>query len=204
MQFTSDLLPADIIGVNVYDQNAAEFRFKRGPIFANVVLADEINRTAPRTQSSLLEAMSERQVSVDDKTYALDPPFLVIATQNPLESHGTYPLPESQLDRFLMRVSVGYPDRAVERAILLERDGADLIASLRAVFGPEEPPRPPAACRHRALRRLARRLRDGHCGGDALDGAALHRRLHAGRAGATAGGARLCARPDVTTSSRTT
>lgn len=138
VQFTSDLLPADIIGVNVYDQNAAEFRFKRGPIFANVVLADEINRTAPRTQSSLLEAMSERQVSVDDKTYALDPPFLVIATQNPLESHGTYPLPESQLDRFLMRVSVGYPDRAVERAILLERDGADPIASLRAVFGPEE------------------------------------------------------------------
>ena len=135
VKLTSELLPADIIGVNVYDQNAAEFRFKRGPIFANGVLADEINRTAPRTQSSLLEAMSERQVSVDDKTYALDPPFLVIATQNPLESHGTYPLPESQLDRFLMRVSVGYPDRAVERAILLERDGADPIASLRAVFG---------------------------------------------------------------------
>lgn len=138
IQFTSDLLPADIIGVNVYDQGRAEFVFKPGPIFANVVLADEINRTAPRTQSSLLEAMSERQVSIDDKTHVLEAPFLVIATQNPLESHGTYPLPESQLDRFLMRISVGYPARDVETAILLDRSGDEPIDALESVLGPGE------------------------------------------------------------------
>ena len=138
IQFTSDLLPADIIGVNVFDQTASEFVFKAGPIFANVVLADEINRTAPRTQSSLLEAMSERQVSIDDVTHTLDKPFLVIATQNPLESHGTYPLPESQLDRFLMRISVGHPERAVERGILLSRSGSEPIDALKPVLGPTE------------------------------------------------------------------
>lgn len=134
IQFTSDLLPADIVGVNVFDQNSGDFRFKPGPVFSNVVLADEINRTAPRTQSSLLEAMSERQVSIDDKTYDLPSPFLVIATQNPLESHGTYPLPESQLDRFLMRISVGYPARGVERAILVDRGARDPVLDLKPVL----------------------------------------------------------------------
>jgi MoxR-like ATPase len=138
IQFTSDLLPADIIGVNVFDQNASEFVLKPGPIFSNIVLADEINRTAPRTQSSLLEAMSERQVSIDDKTHVLPAPFLVIATQNPLESHGTYPLPESQLDRFLMRISVGYPAREVEREILVNRTGTEPIDLLKSVLGPTE------------------------------------------------------------------
>jgi MoxR-like ATPase len=138
IQFTSDLLPADILGVNVFDQARGEFRFKRGPVFSNIVLADEINRTAPRTQSSLLEAMSERQVSIDDTTHPLPSPFLVIATQNPLESHGTYPLPESQLDRFLMRISVGYPTRAVERAVLIERGASDPVDALKPVLGPGE------------------------------------------------------------------
>ena len=135
IQFTSDLLPADIIGVNIFAQNTSEFVFKAGPIFSNIVLADEINRTAPRTQSSLLEAMSERQVSIDDKTHLLPQPFLVIATQNPLESHGTYPLPESQLDRFLMRISVGYPARDVERSILVSRGGREPIDDLKPVLG---------------------------------------------------------------------
>jgi len=134
VQFTSDLLPADIIGVNVFDQRIGEFVFKAGPIFANIVLADEINRTAPRTQSSLLEAMAERRVSVDDKTHVLEPPFLVIATQNPLESHGTYPLPESQLDRFLMRLSVGYPARAVESDLLRTRTSAEPIDRIETVL----------------------------------------------------------------------
>ncbi|MFT6396169.1 MAG: MoxR-like ATPase [Bradymonadia bacterium] len=138
IQFTSDLLPADIIGVNVFDQNTSEFLLKPGPIFSNIVLADEINRTAPRTQSALLEAMSERQVSIDDKTHVLPSPFLVIATQNPLESHGTYPLPESQLDRFLMRISVGYPARDVEREILVNRTGTEPIDMLKSVLGAGE------------------------------------------------------------------
>lgn len=134
IQFTSDLLPADIIGVNIFDQRSGEFVFKPGPIFANVVLADEINRTAPRTQSSLLEAMSERQVSIEDITHPLPDPFLVIATQNPLESHGTYPLPDSQLDRFLMRLAVGYPAREVERAILIHRGQRSPVDDLKPIF----------------------------------------------------------------------
>ena len=134
LQFTSDLLPADIIGVNIFDQTKGEFVFKPGPIFANVVLADEINRTAPRTQSALLEAMSERQVSIEDVTHALPEPFLVIATQNPLESHGTYPLPDSQLDRFLMRLAVGYPERDVERSILMSRGRLEPVDALESVF----------------------------------------------------------------------
>ncbi len=109
IQFTSDLLPSDVLGVSVYNPETREFEFRSGPIFANVVLADEINRTTPRTQSALLEAMNEAQVTVDGKTLPLPQPFLVIATQNPVEHHGTYPLPESQLDRFLMRIKMGYP-----------------------------------------------------------------------------------------------
>src|SRR5688500_15656032 len=133
VQFTSDLLPSDIVGVSIYDQEHHRFDFRPGPIFANVVLADEINRTTPRTQSSLLEAMSEGQVSVDGKTYPLEQPFLVIATQNPQEHFGTYPLPESQMDRFLMRIRLGYPARDDERRLLTERGGGDPVDSLRPV-----------------------------------------------------------------------
>ncbi len=120
IQFTSDLLPSDIIGVPVYRPERGEFDFIPGPIFAQFVLADEINRTTPKTQSSLLEAMNEGQVTVENQTYPLPRPFMVIATQNPMEFHGTYPLPESQLDRFMMRLSIGYPERADEREILLK------------------------------------------------------------------------------------
>jgi MoxR-like ATPase len=118
IQFTSDLLPSDIIGVNIFNQKSSQFEFKSGPVFSNIVLADEINRTTPKTQSALLEAMSEGKVTVENVTYQLPQPFLVIATQNPVEHHGTYPLPESQLDRFLMRLRVGYPDLAVEKQII--------------------------------------------------------------------------------------
>jgi len=127
IQFTSDLLPSDILGVSVFNQQKGEFEFKQGPIFANVVLADEINRTTPRTQSSLLEAMSEGQVSVDNKTYPLDDPFVVVATQNPLEHYGTYPLPESQMDRFLLRLRMGYPAQPEERRVIAERGGYDPV-----------------------------------------------------------------------------
>jgi MoxR-like ATPase len=137
IQFTSDLLPADIVGVSIWSQTRDAFDFNPGPIFSNIVLADEINRTTPRSQSALLEAMSEGRVSVDNVTHELPDPFLVIATQNPLEHHGTYPLPESQLDRFLMRLSVGYPERAIERAILLERGGVDPVHALDAVLDRE-------------------------------------------------------------------
>ncbi|MFQ5931227.1 MAG: AAA family ATPase [Nitrospiraceae bacterium] len=118
VQFTSDLLPSDIVGVSVFHQQKQTFEFKPGPIFANIVLADEINRTTPKTQSSLLEAMNDAQISVDSFTYPLPQPFMVIATQNPVEYHGTFPLPESQLDRFLLRIRIGYPDREEERKIL--------------------------------------------------------------------------------------
>jgi len=121
VQFTSDLLPSDVLGVSVFQPNSHEFEFRPGPLFANVVLADEINRTTPRTQSALLEAMNEAQITVDGKTYPLPQPFLVIATQNPIEHHGTYPLPESQLDRFLMRIKMGYPSPETEREILRRR-----------------------------------------------------------------------------------
>ena len=120
VQFTSDLLPSDIVGVGVYDQAAGRFRFHPGPIFAHIIIADEINRTPPRTQSSLLEAMNEGQVTVDGEVHPLPQPFCVVATQNPLEHHGTYPLPESQVDRFLMRLTVGYPDLESERQLLRE------------------------------------------------------------------------------------
>ena len=133
IQFTSDLLPSDITGVSVYDQKKGSFEFKPGPIFANVVLADEINRTTPRTQSSLLEALSEGQVSVDNKTYPLDDPFMVIATQNPLEHFGTYPLPESQMDRFLLRVRMGYPALPDERRVISERGGYDPLERIKPV-----------------------------------------------------------------------
>jgi MoxR-like ATPase len=122
IQFTSDLLPSDILGVSIFNQSEQSFEFRRGPVFANVVLADEINRTTPKTQSALLEAMSEGNVSVDSHTHPLPLPFMVVATQNPIEHHGTYPLPESQLDRFLLRIRMGYPEGDAEKSILRLRD----------------------------------------------------------------------------------
>lgn len=138
IQFTPDLLPADITGSSLYDARNHEFTFSPGPVFANVVLADEINRTTPRTQSALLEAMSERQVSADGQTYPLPRPFMVIATQNPLEFEGTYPLPESQLDRFLLRISVGYPDRAHELEVLTSHREGEPVDRLDAVLTSEQ------------------------------------------------------------------
>jgi MoxR-like ATPase len=132
IQFTSDLLPSDVIGMSVFIPSTQEFEFKPGPIFANVVLADEINRTTPKTQSALLEAMNEAQVTVDNKTHPLPQPFLVLATQNPIEHHGTYPLPESQLDRFLLRVRMGYPSRQSEKAIILTHSGTNHSGSSEA------------------------------------------------------------------------
>ena len=138
IQFTSDLLPGDITGVSVYDQRASQFVFKPGPLFGNLVLADEINRTTPRTQSCLLEAMAEGQVSVDGVARPLPSPFLVLATQNPHEHAGTYPLPESQLDRFLLRLSVGYPSPEVERELLLGGGTHDALIHLKPVATADE------------------------------------------------------------------
>ena len=134
VQFTSDMLPSDVLGISVYSAMEQVFEFKRGPVFTNVLLADEINRTTPKTQSALLEAMNEGQVTVDAHSYELPQPFLVIATQNPVEHHGTYPLPESQLDRFLMRVRMGYPEAAAEREILRSEAGAAHLQDLRPVL----------------------------------------------------------------------
>ena len=125
LQFTSDMLPSDVLGVTIYNAHSQAFEFKPGPVFTNFLLADEINRTTPKTQSALLEAMNERQVTVDSRTYPLPQPFMVMATQNPVEHHGTYPLPESQLDRFFMRLRIGYPDASNEREILRSRAGTD-------------------------------------------------------------------------------
>jgi MoxR-like ATPase len=139
IQFTSDLLPSDVLGVSVYNPQTADFEIRQGPIFTNVVVADEINRAPPRTQSGLLEAMQDGNVTIDDRTFELPKPFLVMATQNPLEHHGTYPLPESQLDRFLMRVTIGYPDGEAERRILAESKAPEpVIERVRAVLSPTQ------------------------------------------------------------------
>jgi len=138
IQFTSDLLPSDILGISIYNQHRQEFEFKPGPIFANVILADEINRTTPKTQSALLEAMSEGQVTVDNQTFLLPRPFLVLATQNPIEHHGTYPLPESQLDRFLMRIKVGYPSLEAEKAIFQSQSLSSPLDHLSAILNGED------------------------------------------------------------------
>jgi len=137
VQFTSDLLPADVLGVSIFDRETGKFRFQRGPIFAQLVLADEINRASPKAQSALLEAMEERQVTLDGQSMPLPEPFFVIATQNPQEQVGTFPLPESQLDRFLMRVHLGYPAAAAERELLSGVDRRDLVNSLGSVVGVE-------------------------------------------------------------------
>jgi MoxR-like ATPase len=136
VQFTPDLLPADITGFNVYNQQTGEFCFQPGPVMTHVLLADEINRTIPRTQSSLLESMEERQVTVDGKTYPLPHPFFVMATQNPIELEGTFPLPEAQLDRFLLKVRLGYPDKKEEMAILERFQQGDPLGDLDAVVDP--------------------------------------------------------------------
>ena len=138
IQFTSDMLPADVIGVSVFDAGEGRFVFKPGPIFAQMVLADEINRTPPRTQSALLEAMSEGQVTVDNTTHALPEHYFVIATQNPLELHGTYPLPESQMDRFMMSLAVGYPSDAAERSVIVQDDDSERLEALPALARAEE------------------------------------------------------------------
>jgi MoxR-like ATPase len=137
VQFTSDLLPADVLGVSIFDRETGKFRFQRGPIFSQLVLADEINRASPKAQSALLEAMEEHQVTLDGQSMALPEPFFVIATQNPQDQIGTFPLPESQLDRFLMRVQLGYPAPAAERELLAGVDRRDLVHTLEAVANPD-------------------------------------------------------------------
>ncbi|REJ64696.1 MAG: MoxR family ATPase [Planctomycetota bacterium] len=138
IQFTPDLLPSDITGGSVYQAQTGEFKYVPGPVFANIILADEINRTTPRTQSALLEAMSDRQVSVDGQSHPLPEPFMVIATQNPFEFEGTYPLPESQLDRFLMRIAVGYPSREDELQVLTSHRGGEPVDALQPVLSSED------------------------------------------------------------------
>jgi MoxR-like ATPase len=138
IQFTSDMLPADIIGINIFDKSSGVFKFQHGPVFSQLVLADEINRTTAKTQSALLEAMEENQVSVDGTTYPLKQPFFVIATQNPQTQAGTFSLPESQLDRFLMRIHLGYPDHDTERKILLGKDKREMLKTLQPIFSLEQ------------------------------------------------------------------
>src|SRR6195256_1259242 len=138
IQFTSDLLPSDVIGLSVYNQRGGVFEWKPGPVFANVVLADEINRTTPKTQSALLEAMAERHVTVEGVTHNLPAPFIVLATQNPIEHHGTYPLPESQLDRFMLRLRIGYPGAEDEKQILRDREHAEPLDDVQPVMSAAE------------------------------------------------------------------
>lgn len=157
IQFTSDLLPSDILGVSIYNKDSETFKLQAGAIFTHVLLADEINRATPKTQSALLEAMEEQQVSIDGTTHQLPDPFFVIATQNPQHHHGTYPLPESQLDRFLMRISLGYPDTKSERAILQGLGGRASIDTLKTV------------CDLRALLDLQKRVKSIHASEEVLD-----------------------------------
>jgi MoxR-like ATPase len=138
IQFTSDLLPADIVGVSIFDRDSGSFRFHKGPIFSHLVLADEVNRATPKAQSALLEAMEEHQVTADGQTYPLAAPFFVIATQNPVYQIGTFPLPESQLDRFLLRIDLGYPDPALERQLLVGKDRRDLLSTLDSALSPQQ------------------------------------------------------------------
>jgi MoxR-like ATPase len=137
IQFTSDMLPSDVVGVTIYNAHSEAFEFKRGPVFTHFLLADEINRATPKTQSALLEAMNELQVTIDGRSYPLEQPFMVVATQNPVEHHGTYPLPESQLDRFLMRIRIGYPEAGAEREIV-RRGGASSAESMRSVLSGDD------------------------------------------------------------------
>ena len=138
IQFTPDLLPSDLTGINFYNQKTGEFQFRPGPLFANLILADEINRATPRTQSSLLEAMAEKQVTVDGDSYPMEEPFMIMATQNPLESYGTFPLPEAQTDRFFMRLSLGYMERGQEKSVLRGEDTSRLVQGLEELVTPQE------------------------------------------------------------------
>ncbi|MFA6941029.1 MAG: MoxR family ATPase [Clostridiaceae bacterium] len=138
IQFTPDLLPSDLTGINFYNQKTLDFEFRKGPLFSNIIVADEINRATPRTQSSLLEAMEEKQITVDKETHKLDEPFMVLATQNPIESYGTYPLPEAQLDRFLMRINMGYPSYEDEIEVLKRSDNPNILNELETVVTAEE------------------------------------------------------------------
>ena len=158
IQFTSDLLPADVIGISVYDRDSGRFKFHRGPVFAQLVMADEVNRATPKAQSALLEAMEERQVTTDGETHALPEPFFIVATQNPSFQVGTFPLPESQIDRFLMRIELGYPAPVHERQLLRGRDRRDLLADLPAVLDPATIPGAAAARRGGACERCPARL----------------------------------------------
>ncbi|HMM52264.1 MAG: AAA family ATPase [Burkholderiales bacterium] len=157
VQFTNDLLPADIVGLSVFDRDSAKFVFHPGPVFSQVLLADEINRASPKTQSALLEAMEERQVSIDGRTMSLPEPFFVIATQNPQDQVGTFPLPESQLDRFLMCIQLGYPDAKSERALLEGQDRRDMLGSLPPRMDPEQ------------LQQAQRMVREIRCAAPLLD-----------------------------------
>lgn len=138
IQFTPDLLPSDLTGINFYNQKINEFEYREGPLFANIVLADEINRATPRTQSSLLEAMEEKQITVDGETRKLNIPFMVLATQNPVESYGTFPLPEAQLDRFFMRISMGYPTREEEKEVIFRKPSSNIIDDLPTIVSQDE------------------------------------------------------------------
>ena len=138
IQFTPDLLPSDLVGINYYNQKTCEFEFRKGPLFANVILADEINRATPRTQSALLESMEEKQISVDGDTYSMDRPYMVMATENPIESYGTFPLPDAQVDRFFMKLSMGYMKREEEISIMRRKPSASLVEELNAVVSKEE------------------------------------------------------------------
>jgi MoxR-like ATPase len=138
IQFTSDLMPADILGISIFNQEVREFEFKPGPIFSNIVLADEINRTSPKTQSALLEAMNEKKVSLDRKTFLLPDPFMVIATQNPIEYHGTFPLPESQMDRFMMHIRLGYPSAEYEKMAVVAQTSFQLLDKMEPVISSRE------------------------------------------------------------------
>ncbi|MBO6060525.1 MAG: AAA family ATPase [Clostridia bacterium] len=157
IQFTPDILPSDLTGIHFYDQKQGEFVFRPGPLFANVVLADEINRAVPRSQSALLEVMEERQISIDGSTYKLEEPYIVMATQNPIESYGTFPLPEAQLDRFFMKLSLGYMTAEQEKSILRRPDTKDLIEELTPIVTPEE------------LSELRRSFREVEVGEDVAD-----------------------------------
>ena len=161
IQFTSDMLPADILGVSIYERDSGGFKFHPGPIFAQVILADEVNRATPKTQSALLEAMEEHQVTAEGETRKLPEPFFVIATQNPSEQVGTFPLPESQLDRFLMRIELGYPDRDAERALLSGTDRRDMLATLDPCMTPAELMELQAGVQQHPRRARAARLRAG-------------------------------------------
>ena len=138
VQFTPDLLPSDLTGINFVNQKSGEFEFRPGPLFANFILADEINRATPRSQSALLEVMEERQITVDGETHRMSEPYMVMATQNPVESYGTFPLPEAQMDRFFMRLSLGYPERGEEISVLGRKDSKEILEGLSAVVTPEE------------------------------------------------------------------